>query len=64
MIVVPYDVPRPYELETKALSCLWEVRLPVELLVMGRRRFDELGQVVASLPAAVEREGRLLYAAA
>lgn len=30
---------------------------------MGREKFQRLRPVAASLPATVEREGRLLYAA-
>jgi len=39
------------------------IGLPVEVLVWPTSRFDERATVAASLPAAILREGKLLYAA-
>ena len=37
--------------------------VPLDLLVMTRQEFERRRSVVSSLPATVEREGRVLYAA-
>lgn len=37
--------------------------LPLDILVMSREEFERRSRARASLPAAVLREGRLLYAA-
>ena len=63
MVVMARETPRMHRLEQAALRALADVRLPVSVLVVDRARFDRQRSVVASLPAAVEREGRLLYAA-
>lgn len=63
MVLVGYEVERPYRLEQQAQRVLGEIRLPVDVVVMNRGRFEWLRTAAASLPATVEREGRLLYAA-
>jgi predicted nucleotidyltransferase len=63
MVVVAEETARPHRLEQAALRALADVDLPVSILVLDRRGFARQRAVVASLPAAVEREGRLLYAA-
>lgn len=63
LVVVGYPVDYPHRFSQRALRALRGVRAPVDVLVMNRQRFDELRPVVASLPATVEREGRVLYAA-
>ncbi|MCL5961470.1 MAG: nucleotidyltransferase domain-containing protein [Chloroflexi bacterium] len=63
LVLVGYDVDRPYRLEREAYHALWGVRTPVDVLVRSRRDFEEERKVVASLAATVDREGRLLYAA-
>ncbi|MCC7106625.1 MAG: nucleotidyltransferase domain-containing protein [Chloroflexi bacterium] len=63
MVLVDYDVERPHRLEQQAYRALHGLRLPIEVVVMGRARFEYLSKAAASLPATVEREGRLLYAA-
>jgi predicted nucleotidyltransferase len=61
LVVVPYAATHSYVLEQRALESLWPVPLPVDVLVMDKTRFDAQRAVVASLPATVVREGRLLY---
>jgi predicted nucleotidyltransferase len=61
LVVVPREVERPYRLEQRALAALWPVALPIEVVVLGQDRFEQLAAVAASLPATVQREGVLLY---
>lgn len=46
-----------------ALRALRGLRVPVDVMVLTRQEFDRKRGVVSSLPATVEREGKLLYAA-
>jgi uncharacterized protein len=52
-----------YRLEQRAYHVLWGVNAPVDVLVWSRDGFQRQLGVVASLPATVQREGALLYAA-
>ncbi len=63
MVVVSEPVERVHPLEVRAVRALAGVRAPMDVLVMSQDRFDWLSEAAASLPAAVRREGRLLYAA-
>ncbi len=63
MVVVNEPVERAHPLEVRAVRALAGVRVPIDVLVMGQDRFEWLSEAAASLPAAVKREGRLLYAA-
>ncbi len=63
LVVVPEVIGSPYRLHQQALGVLWGLGAPVDVLVVSRERFERQRGVVASLPATVEREGRLLYAA-
>ena len=49
--------------EQEAFRTLIGVGAPKDILVLTRKEFDRKRTVVSSLPAAVEREGILLYAA-
>jgi uncharacterized protein len=63
MVVVPFaDEPR-YRRAQRAYAVLFAVDLPVDVLVLTHEEFERQASVVASLPATVLREGRLLYAA-
>lgn len=62
-VLVGYPVDRPYRLEQQAYRAIRALRLPVDVVVMSRQRFDRLRTAAASLPATIEREGRILYAA-
>ena len=63
MVVVAEETTRPHRLEQAALRALADVDLPVSVLVLDRRGFERQCGGGASLPATVEREGRLLYPA-
>jgi predicted nucleotidyltransferase len=51
-----------YDTEHRADEALSGLGIAKVVVVMTRDRFDRQRSVVASLPATVEREGRLLYA--
>ena len=63
LVVVPEVVGSPYRLHQRAHDVLWGLGAPVDVLVVSRERFERQRGVAASLPATVEREGHLLYAA-
>ncbi|MFN0070230.1 MAG: nucleotidyltransferase domain-containing protein [Chloroflexota bacterium] len=63
MVLVDYPVDHPYRLTQRAYRALRGLRLPVEVIVMNRDRFEWLSTAAASLAATVKREGNLLYAA-
>ncbi|MCL5961764.1 MAG: nucleotidyltransferase domain-containing protein [Chloroflexi bacterium] len=64
ILVVVREVARePYLLERQAYRSLLGLGTPVDVVVMSRDYFERRRGVVASLPATVEREGKLLYAA-
>lgn len=62
MVVKESGLPR-YRREQEAFRTLIGVGAPKDILVLTREEFDRKRTVVSSLPAAVEREGILLYAA-
>ena len=62
VIVSTADEPT-YRLAAQAYGLLAPLRLPLELMFMTRREFEERASAATSLPATVLREGRLLYAA-
>jgi len=62
MVVVPSSDRTRYEREVEAYHAVWEVPIPAEVLVWTRDEFEGQSAAVASLPATVLREGRLLYA--
>jgi len=63
MVILPAsDLPR-LEREQETYGALWGVRIPKDVLVWTREEFERQTVVVASLPATILREGRLLYAA-
>ncbi len=64
LVVVKEAEERRRELQYKGRQALWHFGSPVDLVVMDTQRFEEDLPVVASLPATVQREGRLIYAAA
>lgn len=62
MVVVEERVGLPYEMERRAHEALWWLPLCKDIVVVTRDRFDWLLGAAASLPSAVVREGRLMYA--
>ncbi len=63
LVVISHsDQPRYVRAQT-AYRALVGIGVPVEVLVLTHEEFDRELPVLASLPATVEREGVLLYAA-
>ncbi len=63
LVVVKELADQPFQLEQQAYHALLGLATPVDVVVMSRERFEKRRGVSASLPATVEREGQLLYAA-
>lgn len=64
ILVVVEDVDEPmYRLDQQGYGVLEPHRLPIELVFITQSDFERRLPAVASLPATVVREGRLLYAA-
>lgn len=63
MVVVPDDAPPERRDSGLAYSVLRGTGMAADVLVWTRSRFDRRAHVVASLPATILREGRLLHAA-
>lgn len=63
LVVVPASSLPRYKREQKAFRALCGVGAAKDVLVFTREEFNSKLQVATSLPATVEREGRLLYAA-
>jgi predicted nucleotidyltransferase len=62
VVVAASSVPR-HQREQVAYQALWGLGVPVDVVVLTRDEFERQSTVVASLPATVEREGTLVYAA-
>jgi uncharacterized protein len=62
LVVVAHSDEPSYRRAQVAYHALWGVRLPLEVVVFTRAEFDYQLPALASLPATVVREGRLLYA--
>ena len=63
MVIVPQATEPGYRLVQEAHSLLWGLGVAADILVWTREQFDSRRHVVASLPAAIVRQGQLLYAA-
>jgi predicted nucleotidyltransferase len=63
MVVVNERVGGPYEMERRARWALLGLRVPVDIVVMTTDYYEWMLGAAASLPATVQREGRLVYAA-
>lgn len=61
MVIVPESDLPPHRRAQLAHRALHGVRIAKDILVWTRAEFDRYVPVVASLPATVVREGRLLY---
>ncbi|MBI2954991.1 MAG: nucleotidyltransferase domain-containing protein [Chloroflexi bacterium] len=63
ILVVVADSQEPrYVWAQAAYRPLWGVGVPVDLLVLTRQEFEQELPLIASLPASVAPEERLLYA--
>ena len=63
MVIVADDAPPERKGSRLAYEVLWGTSTAADVLVWTRTRFQSRTHVVASLPATVLREGRLLHAA-
>jgi predicted nucleotidyltransferase len=63
MLIVPDDATADRKGSRLAYQALRGTGTAVDVLVSTRSRFDARARVMASLPATVLREGRLLHAA-
>jgi uncharacterized protein len=61
LIVVPDDTPREVRDARRLYAATRDLQLPTDLLVYTRTYFGERLHLIASMPATVLREGRLLY---
>ena len=63
LLLVPDDAPPERRTSRLAYQVLWGTGVAADVLVWPRRRFDSRLHLKASLPAIIEREGKLLHAA-
>ena len=63
MVIVPDDAPVERRRSRLAYEVLWGAGAAADVLVWTVTEFESRRHVVASLPATVMREGRLLHAA-
>jgi uncharacterized protein len=63
MVIVPSSDLTPIRRAQAAHRALHGLGIPKDVLVWTREEFERYLPVVASLPATIVREGRLLYAA-
>jgi len=62
LLVLLPDLPAPaYELDRRARELAGPRSFPLDLVFMARARFEERLPALASLPATVAREGKLVY---
>jgi len=63
LVVVKERTDKGGDMEQRAYGAMWGLRAPVDIVVMTADYFEWMLDAAASLPATVQREGRLLYAA-
>jgi len=63
LVVVADDAPAERRTSHLAYTVLWGTGAAADVLVWPRTRFESRLHLKASLPAAVQREGRLLHVA-
>ena len=63
MVIVPDGADDERKDSRLAYEVIRGTGLAADILVWTRTSFDRRGQVVASLPAILQREGQLMYAA-
>ena len=63
MVVVAKSDEPAYRRAQRAHSLLWDLGVAADILVWTRHAFDSRVHLLASLPATITREGKLLYAA-
>ena len=63
MVVVERRSAPMHKLARAGHALLWDLGKAADILVWSRDEFDSRAHLKASLPAAILREGKLLYAA-
>jgi len=63
LVVVPDNAPPERRSSRLGYEALWGTGTAVDVVVVTRDYYEWMLEAAASLPATVEREGRLLYAA-
>ena len=63
MVVVPDETPVARRDSARAYRAIWRLGISSDILVWTRTDFEGRLGLRASLPAAIAREGKLLYAA-
>ncbi|MGH2352186.1 MAG: nucleotidyltransferase domain-containing protein [Chloroflexota bacterium] len=63
LVVTRPDTGHRREVVRQAYDALWGLGVPKDIVVVPSDWFEWMRSAAASLPATVEREGRLLYAA-
>ncbi len=61
VVIVPDDALPERKRSGRAYECLWETGTAADVIVWTEGFFERRRHVVASLPATVSREGRLVY---
>jgi uncharacterized protein len=61
MVIVPDDAPPEYQQSGLAYDYLWGTGAAADVIVWTKTKFERRMHVIASLPATVIREGRLVY---
>ncbi len=61
LVLVEERTGKPYQMEQQAYRALSGLAIPVDIVLMSREHFERRRKVSSSLPAIVEREGKLLY---
>jgi len=63
LVVVPESREPGYRRDQVAYAAIGDHLLPLDIMVLTRNEFEQRITSPASLPATVQREGRMLYAA-
>ena len=63
LVVVHQRIGLGRAMEQRANTVLWGLGVPIDVVILTSEYFTWMLEAAASLPATVEREGRLLYAA-
>jgi len=63
MVIVPDDTPRALRDNSKIYDHMWDLGVAADVLVWTESAYQRRLHIVASLPATIEREGKVLYAA-
>lgn len=63
MVIVPDDAPPERKKTRLAYDNLWGIGAAADVLVWTKSSFDSRLHLKASFPSAIQREGKLLYAA-